>query len=190
MRLSPYFIMPFTRAQKENIVAELKQLFTDSAIAVFLNFHGLSVKNGMAMRRDFRASGMRYRVVKKSLLARAINDLFSKQPPALKGEIGVAFGNDPFEAVKEVVRAAKAIKALTVQGGWWWGPALPDASQGGWMEVRQIVALAAIPSREVLLAQLAMMLNAPIRNMAGALAGIPRQFVGTLEAIRSQKGQL
>lgn len=178
----PYFFnhMPLTRAQKEEIVAGLKQLFADSNIAVFLNFHGLSVKDSTNMRRDFRAHDMRYRVAKKSLLARAISDLFSKKSPELKGEIGVVFGNDPLEATKEVVRVAKTIKTLTVQGGWW---------ENAWMEVRQIVALAAIPSREVLLAQLIMILNAPMRNMAGVLAGIPRKFVGTLEAIRAQKGQ-
>lgn len=170
--------MPLTRAQKEEIVTGFKQLFTDSTIAVFLNFHGLSVKHSTTMRRDFRSHDMRYRVVKKSLLARAINDIFGKKTPELKGEIGVVFGRDPLAAAKEVVRAAKAIKTLTVQGGWW---------ENAWIDARQIVALAAIPSREVLLTQLVMMLNTPMQNMAGALAGIPRKFVGTLEAIKQTK---
>lgn len=170
--------MPLTRQQKEEIIAGLKQLFVNSKIAVFLNFHGLSVKDSTRMRRDFRTLDMRYRVVKKSLLARAINDLFGKKSPELKGEIGVVFGADPLEVTKEAVRAAKAIKTLTVQGGWW---------ENTWMEVRQIVALAAIPSRGVLLAQLVMVINAPMRNMVGVLAGIPRKFVGTLEAIKQIK---
>lgn len=187
--------MPLTRAQKEEIIVGIKQLFADSKVAIFLNFHGLSVKDGTRMRRDFRNQDMRYRVMKKSLLARAIGDLFGKKSPELKGEIGVVFGHDPLAASKETVRVAKAIKALTVQGGWWGNaPVSPPASPtnrgeslGGWIDVRQIVALAAIPSREVLLAQLVMMLNTPMRNMAGALAGIPRKFVGTLEAIKQTK---
>mgnify|MGYP001572683134 FL=1 len=111
--------MPFTRQQKEDIIEEIKQLFADSPIAIFLNFHGLSVKDGTAMRRDFRKQDMRYRVVKKSLLTRAMNDFFGKKPSELKGEVGVVFGRDPLTAAKEVARAAKAIKTLTVQGGWW-----------------------------------------------------------------------
>lgn len=179
MRLCRFFIyhMSLTRAQKEEIVAGIKQLFTDSEVAIFLNFHGLSVKDGMKMRRDFRNHDMRYRVMKKSFLTRAIYDRFGKKPPGLKGEIGVVFGKDLLEATKEVARAAKAIKTLTVQGGW---------LEGMWADTRQIVALAAIPSREALLTQLVMMLNAPIKNMAGALAGIPRKFIGTLEAIKSR----
>lgn len=170
--------MPLTRAQKEEIIVGIKRLFADSEVAIFLNFHGLSVKDGTRMRRDFRNQDMRYRVMKKSLLARAISDLFGKQSLELEGEIGVVFGRDPLAVSKEVVRVAKAIKALTVRGGWW---------ENAWMEVRQIVALAAIPSREVLLAQLVMIMGAPMRNMAGALAGIPRKFVGTLEAIKQTK---
>jgi len=170
--------MPFTRQQKEDIVGEIKQLLRDSVIAIFLNFHGLSVKDGDTMRRDFRAHALRYRVVKKSLLARAISDFFGKNPPELKGEIGVVFGSDPLAATKEVVRAAKAIKPLTIQGGWW---------QNDWMDVRRLVILAAIPSRAVLLAQLAMLLRTPTRHTVGILAAIPRQFVGVLEAVRQAK---
>lgn len=166
--------MPTTRAQKEEIIVGIKQLFADSKIAIFLNFHGLSVKDSTNMRRDFHVHNMRYRVMKKSLLARAISDLFGKKSPELKGEIGVVFGNDPLIVTKEVARVAKTIKTLTAQGGWW---------ENAWMEARQIAALAAIPSREVLLAQLIMILNAPTRNMVGALAGVPQKFVGMLKAI-------
>ncbi len=170
--------MPLTRTQKQDIVVKIRQLFATSPIAIFLNFHGLSVKDGTAMRRELRALGLSYQVVKKTLLARAISGQSGKEPPELKGEIGVVFGNDVLAASKEVVRMVKAIKALTIQGGW---------SENTFMEVRQIVALAMIPSRDVLLAQLAMLLNAPIRNMAGVLAAVPRQFVGILEAIRNSK---
>lgn len=173
--------MSLTRTQKEEIIVGIKQLFADSEIAIFLNFHGLSVKDGTSMRRDFLKNGLRYRVIKKSLLARAINDLFGKKSPELKGEIGMVFGRDPLAAAKEVARVAKATKALTAQGGW---------LEGTWVDVRQIAALAAVPSREVLLAQLVMIINAPMKNITGVLAGIPRKFVGTLEAIRMQKGQL
>lgn len=184
--------MPLTRAQKEDIVSEITQLFADSPIAIFLNFHGLSVKETMAMRRDFLTHGLHYRVAKKTLFARAMNAAFGKEPPALKGEIGVVWGADPLVATKAVVRAAKGMKALTVQGGWWEGALASLASrrsgpQGGWIDTRQIVALAAIPGREVLLAQLIMMLNTPIRNTVGVLAGIPRKFVGILEAIKQTK---
>lgn len=186
--------MPLTRTQKEEIIAEFKAFFTDSAVAIFLNFHGLSVKETMAMRRDFLAHGLRYRVAKKTLLAHAMHAAFGKELPALKGEIGVVFGSDVLEAAKGVVRAAKAMKALTVQGGWWEDvSASPrqaesvSARRGGWIDARQIVALAAIPSREVLIAQLVIMLNAPIRSTIGVLAGVPRMFVGVMEAIRKSK---
>ena len=174
--------MPLTRAQKEEIVTGLTQLFADSTIAIFLNFHGLSVKDGTAMRRDFLKNILRYRVVRKTFLARAIAQYSGKKLPTLAGEIGVVFGGEALSAAREVVRVAKGTKALTVQGGWW-GHTSASPSQGEWMETRQIVALAAIPSREVLLAQLVMIINAPMRNMVGTLAGIPRQFIATLEAI-------
>ena len=170
--------MPLTRQQKEDIIGTIKQVFADSVIAIFLNFHGLSVKDSTTMRRDFLKNGLKYHVVKKTLLSRAISNHFGKQPPELKGEIGVVFGSDPLTATKEVVRIAKAIKALTVQGGWW---------ENAFMGVSQIVALAAIPSREVLLTQLIMVMNAPMRNLIGAFADIPRKFIGTLEAIKNIK---
>ena len=88
------------------------------------------------------------------------------------------FGSDHLTATKEVVRIAKAIKTLTVQGGWW---------ENAFMGVSQIVALAAIPSREVLLTQLIMVMNAPMRDLMGAFADIPRKFIGTLEAIKNIK---
>lgn len=161
--------MPITKAKKGAIIDELKKLFEKASILVFVNFHGLSVAKERKLRNDLRKANIKYKVAKKSLLKIALPDV-----PKLEGEIGIVAGYG------EVTEAPGIIaKFIREQGG------LPAGRQGlkitgGIYESRFVDAsvikqLASIPSREVLLTQLAFILTQPVASLARALKEVEKK---------------
>lgn len=164
--------MPVTRKQKEEAVRKLKEKLGASNFIVFLNFHGLSVAKGTALRRVLRKAGADYLVSKKTLLGVAAKDAgLELDKKTLEGEIGAVFAKGEDEALassKEVATFARKNKdMLKIIGGFW---------QKIWIDANEIKRLAAIPAKEVLLTQLAFILSQPVASLARALQEVEKKL--------------
>ena len=164
--------MPITRKQKEEAVKKLKEKLGASGFVAFLNFHGLSMAKGMELRRALRKAGADYLVSKKTLLGVAAKDAgLSLDKKTLEGEIGAVFAKGEDEMLassKEVATFARKNKGiLKIIGGFW---------QKTWIDDNEIKKLAAIPTREILLTQLAFILTQPVASLARVLQEVEKKL--------------
>lgn len=167
--------MPKTKIQKQEIVKTLKDKLSASSFIAFLNFHGLSVAKAMELRRALRKINGDYMVSKKTLISTAAKAVgLAVDKKILEGEIGVAFSAQEENAVlaisKEIVIFAKKNpEMLKIIGGIWSTNPLAGGNGGAWVDIDQIKRMASIPSREVLLIQLAFILSQPMASLARVL---------------------
>lgn len=166
--------------QKEAIVADIQQKIEKSQSAVFIDYRGLTVEEVTDLRNKFREAGVEYRVLKNTMLHRAaekmdMEDLY----PYLNGPTAVAFGyEDAIAPAKIVSEFIKAKKKTEIKCGVLEGKVVDSAA---------IQALADLPPREVLLAQVLGGMNAPISGLVGVLSGTIRKLLYTLNAIGEKK---
>lgn len=155
--------MSITRKQKESIIVELKKLFQKASILVFVNFHGLSVAKERKLRSILRKADINYKVAKKTLLKRALPEI-----PKLEGEVGIVAGyGEVTEApgiISKFIKEERALPAgrqgLKIIGGIY---------ENKFADAELIKRLAAAPSREALLTQLAFILSQPAAGLARVL---------------------
>ena len=164
---------------KEQEVAELEQLFHDSSVAILTDYRGITVSEDVRLRAKLRNAGVEYRVAKNTLIRIACNNYGSTELDSyLNGPTAIAFAEDPVAAAKiisEFIRESKKtkIKAALLTGK------LVDAAG--------VEALAKLPPREVLLAQVAGIFAAPMANFAGVASAMLRQLVTVVDKVREQK---
>jgi len=166
------------RTDKEQLVVELKEKIEGAKALYYTDFTGLNVKRMTELRRRFRKAGVEYVVIKNTLALRAVNEsgLVGER---LKGPTGLVMAKDPVEAAKILTDFAKTNdQRPTVKGGLFDGASIDAA---------QVKRLAAMPSREQMLAELGAGLQSPLSAMLGALSGLLTNFAGALEALKTQK---
>ena len=143
---------------KENKVAELKEAISAAQGVLLVDYRGLTVKEVTELRAKLRAEEVHYEVAKNTLIKRAANALeISALDNFLEGPTAIAVADDALGMIKVFTEFAKEHKALEVKAG------LMDNE---FIDVNTIEALSKVPSREVLLTQLAVCLQAPMRNLA------------------------
>ncbi len=167
------------RLQKEAEVAELKKLFNESETVILTNYRGLNVAQDVQLRAQMRKAGIDYRVAKNTLIKIAcdqngINDL----DEYLNNPTAVAFAKDPVEVAKIFSSFIKENKMTEIKAGLL-GKTVIKASQ--------VEDLAKLPTREVLLAQVAGAFQAPMASFAGCAAAMLRQLVTVVDKVREQK---
>jgi large subunit ribosomal protein L10 len=166
------------RNQKEQLVTELRDKLTGATAVYYTDFTGLNVKRMTELRRRFRKAGVEYVVIKNTLALRAVNES-GLAGERLRGPTGLVVGTDAVAAAKVLTDFARENdQRPDIKGG------LLDGRQIG---VEQVKALASLPPREQLLAELAGGLNAPLAGFVGALNGVLYMFAGALEALRTQR---
>jgi large subunit ribosomal protein L10 len=166
------------RAEKEQLVIELKEKLASATALYYTDFTGLNVKRMTELRRRLRKANVEYVVIKNTLALRAVNEsgLVSQ---ALKGPTGLVVAKDPVAAAKLLTDFAKENdKKPTVKGGLFEGKSIDTA---------QVTKLASMPSREQMLADLGASMQAPMAAFAGALNGLLYMFAGALEGLRTQR---
>ncbi len=167
------------REEKRKLVAELHEAWQQAAAGVVVHYRGLTVAEMSTLRRSLRDVGARLRVVKCTLARRAAEDTpFAALVPLFSGPIAVAYGDEPVGMAKALVEFAKGHEALVILGG---------VLDGQAMDPEGVKRLAALPSREELLAQLFAQMQAPIAGFVRVLSEVPASFVRALAAIRDQK---
>lgn len=170
--------MAITRQKKEEILKEIEDKGKKSVSAIFVNFHGLNVAGATELRDILRNSGVDYLVAKKTLIKKAFDALkFKGEIPELDGEVAVAFGEkDAVAPAKEVFNFEKKHKdKIRMLGG---------VLEGEYIDSNKALALANIPSREVLYGKFVNVINSPIQGMVVTLNGVMKNFVSVLSQIK------
>lgn len=169
----------YPRESKVSVVDEIKALFNESQAAVFTEYRGLTVSQLAELRRELRNSNTEYKVYKNTLVRRAATDSGYDLGDVLTGPVAVAFAKD------DAAAAAKALKtfsddnnALILKGG-----VLGESL----MSADDIKALAKLPSREVLLAQIAGTFQSPMVKAAGLFQAFNRNAAFAFKALLDKK---
>ena len=167
------------RPDKVQAVEEIRDRL-DSAQATFLaEYRGLSVPQQQKLRRELRAAGGEFKVVKMSLARRAADALGIELGDELSGPTGLAFADSDAVTVAKVLRDfAKENDALVVKSGVLGVNVLTPES---------VIKLAAIEPREVLLAKIAGAAKAPLVNMAGMLQSFTRDAASMFSQLLEKK---
>jgi large subunit ribosomal protein L10 len=168
------------RPDKVAIVEEITAKLNES-VAVFVSeYRGMSVGQLADLRTPLRAAGAEHKVYKNTLARLAATDAgYESLNEYLLGPTALTFvTGDSVAAAKALLDQSKTNPLLIIKGG-----VLGDAP----MTADDVKALASLPSREVLLAQLAGAFQAPLVKTAGLLQALPRNFAYGLSALIDQK---
>jgi large subunit ribosomal protein L10 len=170
-----------TREERTEAIGVLEREFTQARGIYLTDINRINVEQMTALRNSFRKKGVKYIVVKNTLARIACEKSGKKElAPYLKGAVGVALASAesmaPAKIIKDFQKDHKELLEVKV--------AHVDGSVFGGSDV---VKLADIPPREVLLAQLLGLLQAPMANLAGSLNGVMVKFAGTLEGLKNKK---
>ena len=164
------------RPEKVQAVADIKERLEESRAVFLAEYAGLSVAEQQELRRGLRDAGGEFKVVKMTLARRAAEELGHESLlDDLSGPTGLAF------AMGDAATAAKALKdfagehaQLILKSGLLAGePLTPE----------RVAELAELDSREVLLAKIAGAFQAPLAQMAGLLAAMPRDMATMLQQL-------
>ena len=166
--------------QKIKLVEEISSNIKGEKAVLFIDFKSVKTKSIEKLRHDLKNVGAAMRVVRKTLLGKAIggiNIVDSFEVKKLEGQVAVVFG-DILSGAKACAAFAKQEKNFKFLGG---------ILEGRLLSAKEAAALATIPSRHELLGQLAVTLNSPMRGLAVALNGIPKSLVIALNEISKKK---
>ena len=166
--------MSLNKSEKAAVVTDVSAQAARSQTLALAEYRGLTVENLNKLRVDARSKGVYLHVLKNTLARRAVAGTpFEVAQGAMVGPLIYGFSEDAVAAAKVIADFAKTNDKLIIKGGAYAGKALT---------VDGIKALAAIPSREVLIAQVAGLLKSPIQRMAGVLAAVAEQRGGGVAA--------
>lgn len=156
------------RAQKEKQVAEITRMLTEAKSFVLIDYKGLTVAQDTELRNEFRKAGVKYHVLKNRLVKIALNNMgYTCFDEALNGTTAIAMGFEDIAAPAKIASAkAAAYKKTSIKCG---------MVDGTFLDMEGCKVLATLPSREVLIAQLLGMLQAPIASFARVIDAIAQQ---------------
>ena len=167
------------RAQKEKVVEELGQIFASSGVVVVAHYTGMTVAQMQTLRAKMREVGGAVRVAKNKLAKIALEG----QPGVgmgdlLKGMTVLAFSEDPVAAAKVCEAYAKGNDKFVILGGAMGNAVLDQAG---------VKAVASMPSREELIAQIVSCIGAPASNIAGAIGAPAANIAGILKTLEERE---
>ena len=155
-------------AKKQSEVQVYKEKFEKSKLIILADYRGINVSDVTKVRADLRKSGTEYKVAKNSILKFAAKEAnLGELESLLEGPTAIAFSYEDYvEPAKVIYDYAKTSDFYKIKGG---------VMDGKVISVDEIVRLAKLPSKEMLLTQLATVLLANIRNFAVVLDQVRQQ---------------
>lgn len=174
--------LPNTRVleQKKAIVIDLAESMKNAASGVLVDYRGISVEADTKLRVELRKAGVTYKVVKNTLMQRAIQGIgLESLEPVLSGTTALAVSDDAVAPAKILSEYAKKTgDKFKIKAGF---------VEGRVIDAAGVKALAELPPKEVLIAQIMAGLNAPVSGVANALNANIRGLAVALSAVAEQK---
>lgn len=171
--------MSLNLEEKKAVVAEVSEQVSKAQAIVLAEYRGLEVGEMTQLRAQARKSGIYLRVLKNTLVRRAVDGTpFSGLAGNMVGPLVFGISTDPVAAAKVLSDFAKTNDKFVITAG-----ALPNQV----MDVKGIQALASLPSRDELLAKLLGTMQAPVATFVRTLNEVPSSLVRALAAVRDQK---
>jgi large subunit ribosomal protein L10 len=165
--------------QKQAVVSEVSEKLGTAQAVVVAEYRGLPVDAMTVLRAKARQDGVYFRVLKNTLVRRAVQDTpFAGLSAELVGPLAYGISDDPVAAAKVLNDFAKVNDKLVIRAG---------AMRNQVMSAKDVSALASMPSREELLAKLMGTMQAPVSQFVRTLNEVPTRFVRALAAVRDQK---
>src|SRR5215218_4654378 len=165
------------RSEKERVVAELAKRLSDTDTLMVADYRGLTMPEIDELRTRLLEAGARFTVVKNTLTRRAAEEAGTAEVlDLIDGPTAIAFleaDGDPVAAAKVLNETARANDVLVIRGGLLDGTVVSDA---------EIKRLATLPPAEVLRAQLAGAVFAPLTTVVGLFTAPLRDLVGVIDA--------
>ncbi|PCI19571.1 50S ribosomal protein L10 [Candidatus Wolfebacteria bacterium] len=154
--------MALTKDKKKEILGELKDAVKGAISIAFVNFHNLTVEDSTQLRSQLREEGVSYRVAKKTLIKKALDDQkIEGDMPLLEGELALAYGNDLIAPARSVYAFQKDHKdMISIVGG---------VFEGKYMDMTAMNEIAMIPPTPILRGQFVNVINSPIQGLVVAL---------------------
>ena len=151
--------------QKQQIVKELNEAIANSVAGVIVDYKGILVADDTVLRKELREAGIDYRVVKNTLLGRAIEGTkLESIKGVLEGTTAIAISKEDHVAAARILnKFAEAHENFNIKAGY---------LDGKEIDLETIKSLAKLPSREVLLATVVGAFQAPIAAFARAVQAI------------------
>lgn len=162
--------MSLNRNEKAAVVSDVAAQVARSQTLALAEYRGLTVAHLDALRKQARERGVYLHVLKNTLARRAVAGTpFEVAQEAMVGPLIYGFSEDAVAAAKVIADFAKGNDKLVIKAG---------AYAGKPLNADGVKALAAIPAREVLIAQVAGLLKSPIQRLAGVLAAVAEKKGG------------
>ena len=171
------------KQDKAEIVQAIQEKVAKSQIGILTDFKGLKVEDMTRLRRQLQETAGELTVVKNTLLRRAAagDSLISPLMPHFTGPNALTLGyEDPVAVTKVLIKFAQDKPLLSIKGGALGGQAL---------SFKDLEALSKLPAREVLLSQLLGLLQGVPTALVTVLAGVIRNLLNVLVALKDQKAE-
>lgn len=170
--------MALTKVQKDEVIAEVSDLLKTSKMTVVARYQGTTVKALQQLRRDSRDNGTRVKVVKNRLLIQAlkgVDSLKDVETTDLQGMLLYAFNSEDEVAPAQILASfAKANPTIEFVGA--------ISAEGKLLTADEVKALATLPSKEQLIAQVVATLLSPVHDVTNALSGNLHALLDGVEA--------
>jgi large subunit ribosomal protein L10 len=169
------------RPEKVAVVQEIRTKLSEADAAVLTEYRGLTVPQLAELRASLRGSGTEYKVFKNTLARRAVAETgLDGIASMFEGPVAIAFvRGDAASAAKALRDFGRNHESLVLKGGLLGERLITPV---------EIEALAELPNRDVLLAQLAGGFQAPLTKAAGLFQAFTRNFAYGIKALIDQRG--
>ena len=170
--------MAISRDKKNELVAEFTELLTNAKTTAFAAYQGISVAQIQTLRAQAREEGVVIKVVKNRLVRVVLTGIDAYKDvdsSSLTGQLLYAFGvEDEVAPAKVLSEFAKTNDALVVAGGF--------SLESGLLSADDVKALAALPSKSQLIAEVIAQLLSPVHDVTNALSGNLHALLDGVEA--------
>lgn len=170
--------MAISKEKKDTLVADLTALLSDAKLTAYARYQGLTVAELQELRKAAREAGVKIKVVKNRLVKVAMKEIAVYQDTdttGLTGQLVYAVSdNDEVAPAKVLAEFAKTHPALELMGGF--------SNEGRTMDQAEITTLAAMPSKNELIAQVVAQLLSPVTDTISGISGGLPGIISGLEA--------